>query len=279
MDRFISKGQSIMILRQQINIQEIEEIQQAASLITDIDAHTLVLMDVTSSLMTPVDPYLRPETLEHFAFIAKSRTQNLSLYDLELFNHLMVMESASRLVECGVHSFLKFLDDHQALVLAYTGMKFGKIGHTFFPDYLFNELNHLGIRLTNAPMHRNITNTTSHFGYQAGIDKGIIYTGSGQTKGDYLDEILDVVGFIPKKIVLIDRDEDNLKAFGKAVNRHYNIPILGIRYKRPHATNQSHLDKEIFNKKVNKILSKIHAISAYNPPIERPHHALHTYAN
>lgn len=246
-----------------MNIIATEKIADVFELFSGIDNNTLVIFDVDSTLLVSADKYLRRSAFKKFKIEYEQYTNKLTEEERSLILHLLVMESPSQLMESDFIKLLNYIERKRSCTLACTAARFHHIGTIFFPEFRFTELKSLGIDFSKSYSgQRKFTTDSLTKQNEAGIDRGIVYTGHFLKKGFFVEEIISLIGFMPNKIIIIDDKKNNLESFYFTLQAKYPaIEFLGIHYRKIETFHDKKLTRKVFSSKIKAIVQKLKTLT------------------
>jgi hypothetical protein len=231
----------------------VDSINQAKSIFDEINNETLILIDVDSTLTTPSDPYLRRAAIHQYQSIYKALTFQFTPNQKRIFDHVLVIQSPSQLVEEDWPKIIKDLQEKGGKTLALTAAKMGPLAFILpsFPNWRYQELKRLGIDFSAAfPGSIIFEELNDWGGDHPGMEKGIVYSGHKIKKGEILSHVLKILNFLPKFIIFIDDKQENIDSVSTTIRNLYpKIKFLGIHYKGIEKVARPSVKKSIFYKK------------------------------
>lgn len=240
------------------------QIKEAQAYFDKADQKTLILIDIDSTLTTPSDAYLRRHAIKTHQDIFKKYVSALTKEQRRIFDHLLVLQSPSQLVESDFPPVVKELQQRGAKVLACTASKMGAVGHKVasFPEWRFQELKRLGLDFSGAfPGSVNFTSFKEDNGDFPGIEKGIIYCDHYTEKAAFFEEILQQLQIVPQKVIVIDDKRNNIEPFLTIIKDSYPaIDFVGIEYQGMASLPISTTTASQFEEKISNIAKETIAI-------------------
>jgi hypothetical protein len=235
----------------------VHSILEAQNLLEKADKETLILIDVDSTLTTPTDPYLRRAAIHQYRAIYNAVTFGFTPNQRRIFDHVLVTQSPSRLVENVWPHIIKNLQNKGIMILALTAAKMGPLPPLLdhFPDWRYQQLKELGIDFSPIfPGSILFKDLEDWGGEHPGIEKGIIYSGHKIKKGEILPHVLSTINFSPTYIIFIDDKEDNIRSVSSTIQEKYpHVKFLGIHYKGLENVARPAVDEPIFSEKFHRI--------------------------
>jgi len=226
---------------------------------------SLIFFDVDSTLTTPSDPYLRRHAIRRHKAIYDKLVDPLTPNQKRIFNHLLVIDSPSQLVEKNWPIIIKELQERRIKTLALTAAKTGPISSVLasFPDWRYNELSRLGIHFSSVFPGAVLFKDLEDFGGDfPGIEKGIVYCGHQSSKGDLLLHILAAIQFTPALIIFVDDKRENLESLSNAIQQSFPLlPFIGIHYTGMEKLESPLTEEHIFYKKFHMLTTKARNIA------------------
>jgi len=112
-------------------------INQAKLYLDNADETTLIVFDVDSTLTTPSDPYLRRRSIQQHKTIYDNMVFNLTKNQNRIFNHILVIQSFSQLVEDDWPIIIAELQRKKCKTLVLTAAETGALGSILksFPEW------------------------------------------------------------------------------------------------------------------------------------------------
>lgn len=216
-------------------IKTINSIKELNAYLKQIDKNTLVLFDIDSTLTTPSDPYWQRQTIQRHSHIYKRYTSSLTENEFRIFNHLVVFQSLSQLVEPHWTEIIQDFSKRKIPTLAFTASSMGSIGTTIpsFACWRYHELKRLGIDFSatfpNTKIFEELEDLDNG---HPGIERGIIYVGYKIKKGELLTHIFKALEKTPTQIVVIDDKLENIISCKENIELYFpNVSFLGFHYK------------------------------------------------
>lgn len=240
----------------------ISSIKEAKVYFNRAGRKTLIIFDVDSTLTTVSDPDLRRQSIQHHHAIYDELVSPLTPNQKRIFNHLLVMESPSQLVEEDFPKLIRFVQKKGAWTLAFTAAKTGAIGvMPSFPEWRYQELKRLGIDFSEYyPKNILFTKLSDYGGDFPGIERGIVYSGHKCDKGEVLILVLEEISWVLnhiEEIIFIDDKEENVLLFAKVLNESYpHINFIGLVYNGIEAMLSPEVSASIFREKFSKLIEK-----------------------
>lgn len=243
----------------------IESIQQAEFYFTEADQETLIIFDIDSTLTTPSDPNLRRQAIKKYKSIYNQHVLPLTKDQNRLFNHLLVSQSPSQLVEAPFPSIIKKLQERGIKTIALTASKTGNLGPILpsFPEWRYSELKRLGIDFSQIYPGKVLFKQLRDYGKDhPGMEKGIVYCGHQAKKGALLKLVLAQLNWIPKKIIFVDDKLENLESLSQSIQEDFpSIYFIGIHYKGMESFPLEATDVTAFNAKISKLVKEAKSIN------------------
>ncbi len=226
---------------------------------------SLILFDVDSTLTTPSDPYLRRHAIQQHKTIYKDLISPLSPNQHRIFNHLLVIQSPSQLLDKDWPAVIKNIQKKKSKTLAMTSAKTGPIDSILssFPQWRFQELKRFGIDFSKTfPGSILFKNLNDFGGEHPGMEKGIIYCGHQSQKGDLLQDVLKELQFTPKMIIFVDDKMDNLTSLSEAIKTILpDTNFVGIHYKGMDILPDKPANADIFKEKFTTLVTLTKRVS------------------
>ncbi len=235
----------------------VQSILEAQKALEEANEETLILLDVDSTLTTPSDPYLRRAAIQQYRSIYDALTMPMTPNQKRIFDHVLVIQSPSQLVEQAWPQVIKDLQGRGVKLLAFTAAKMGPLDSLIphFPVWRYQQLKHLGIDF--APIFPEtilFEDLNDWGGDHPGMEKGIIYSGHKIKKGEILGHVLRSLNFQPRYIIFIDDKQDNVDSLSSATRDHFpETRFLGIHYKGLDNIPRPHIHQRLFQEKLSKI--------------------------
>lgn len=221
---------------------------------------SLIFFDIDSTLTTPSDPYLRRHAIKRHKTIYDNLLTPLTPNQKRIFNHLLVIDSPSQLVEEDWPTIIKELQEREIKTLALTAAKTGPISSILpsFPNWRYSELERLGIHFSTAFPGTVLFKDLEDFGGDfPGIEKGIVYCGHQASKGDLLLHILSAIKFTPALIIFVDDKRENLESLSDAIQQSFpSLHFIGIHYTGMEQIENPLTEEHIFHKKFHTLTEK-----------------------
>lgn len=199
------------------------------------DHHTLILLDVDSTLTIPSDPDLRRQAIQQHKAIYDALLQPFKANQQRIFNHLLVATSPSQLLDRQWPKVIHDLQKKHSKVLAMTAAKMGPVGSVIpsFPAWRYQELKRMAIDFSSAfPGSVVFENLKDLGGDHPGMERGIVYCGYRASKGDLIQDVLKTLQWQPERIIFVDDKQDNIVSLSQALKIYFpNIAFTGIHYK------------------------------------------------
>lgn len=244
---------------------EVASIQEAEPYLLKNSSGTLIIFDIDSTLTTPTDAYLRRQAIQRHKHIYQHYVLPLTKNQKRIFNHLLVLQSPSQLVEEGVPILIRKIQDLGLKTLAFTASKIGPVGEVVpsFPEWRYKELQRLGINFSSTYPGKVLFQDLPDFGGDiTGMEKGIVYCGHQVKKGDLLKHVLQQLKHIPEKIIFIDDKRENLESLALALKKDFpSITYLGIHYKGMDSLPTIKTEEAIFTQKIKSLVEQTKKIT------------------
>ncbi|MFA6264056.1 MAG: DUF2608 domain-containing protein [Candidatus Babeliales bacterium] len=205
------------------SVAAITEISSLKSIINDVNAQTLVVLDIDNTIF---EPQQVRATDQWFCAMFEHACNNGYGYQEAVAKVLPFYIDAHAdtkvtLVEsCGV-SVINDLCEKSLAVIALSARSLPMIPHTK------RQFKDLGIDFTRSNVGHVRTDFTLNCGPVKFLE-GVTYCGNND-KGETLLRVLDRLNLEPQKIIFVDDKEKNLKCVERSVARR-KIPFIGKRF-------------------------------------------------
>lgn len=243
----------------------VSSIDQAEIYFAAADKDALIIFDIDSTLTTPSDPYLRRQAIRTHKNIYNQYVLPLNKNQNRLFNHLLVLQSPSRLVEKQFPLAIKKLQERHIKTIALTASKTGSVGTIVpsFPEWRYAELKRLGIDFSQTYPGKTLFKELFDFGGDhPGIEKGIVYSGHQTKKGELLKIILHELTWIPNKIIFVDDKLENLDSLSKSIQENFpSIHFIGIHYQGMDFLPSEETNVTVFTNKISQLVEETKKIT------------------
>jgi hypothetical protein len=203
------------------NMSKIIESNKISDVLKYVDEKTLVLFDIDNTLIWSVEEFGSLEWSTHTSgrlckngmsldeAITKTCTIFLQIHDLISF----------RTIEPDTISVLDELDKKNISNMALTKRVF------WLNTPTIKQLSSVGIDFSKNPLHEKEIIFDDTFGF----DKGVLYSGLYEEKGDALIKLLEKIDHKSDNILFVDDSDNHAREVYETLNS-YGIPTTCIRY-------------------------------------------------
>lgn len=235
---------------------EAYDLSELADHFQTLDAQSLLLWDVDSTLIVPADQVLSPgnedfrEELET-QYLGSKTYQEVGWLVSKIFHRMSFC-----LVDEQVVDLISTLRNRSIPMLGFTAMETGPFGVIeSMEEWRINQLRDLGIDFSAVfPQHSDLEweETSPFYGYPA-FREGILCS-DRLPKGVVLTTFLQKIEWRPTRILFIDDNLNFLKSVDTAMEA-LNIPFIGVHYRAVERI-KSPLDEELAHHQFHLLINE-----------------------
>jgi hypothetical protein len=211
---------------------EISQISKLEELLKECDEQTLVVFDVDEVILSQEDIVLRPCGAPYVHKWLLSSGVYKDKEKVDLLTSIVMLQSKRCIIDPDMPGVIRDLQERGVKAIGLTATKIkgqGKIASV--PNWRIEELKTLNVSFENAfPWASN-----QHVPLQSDVPlsplykSGIIFSGN-YPKGEVLAAFLDMIGWMPEKVIFIDDRPDNIKSVEEEMKKLPEIVCIPVLY-------------------------------------------------
>ncbi len=229
------------------------KIDHLAAILPEVTCNTLVLIDLDETLITSSLLLGTPACWQYFKDYANQKKipidQNL-IFPLPII-HQICQRVPIQVIEKEAAAFITSLQQKGITVWGLTARYYSAPWDPKFALLTQQQLNTWGIDFNKSPLVAPSLSTNQNF--PTNYANGIIFT-NHQLKGPILIDFLKKINFYPKKVIVIDDQENQLHSIAEALKKE-GISFTGFHYTRLTSAYQN-FDPLIVNIQLYYLLDK-----------------------